>query len=999
MAIYSLSAQYVGRSHKLKSCVGAAAYRAGELLVDERNGVTHDYTDKRVEFSEVLAPEGAGDWVRDRKRLWNASEWARNRELGVTARELRIALPRELDRAQQVELVRGFLREEFVSRGMVADWSLHDEPGKEQPHVHVMLSVRELEADGFGKRVPEWDQRRLFYRCREQWAVRANHALELAGHEERIDHRSYKTRGIDLEPQPKLYRHVDDVGGDGRAVVQERLEDFLETARRNGQRILSDPTIPIRMLTQQRATFRREDLLKVLNTHTVDAEQFDRCLHAVMTSPELVELPSGRYTSQEMLAAERRLLDAADALSTSPAHQVAERHVQAAIERAEQQLVRQAAGRKGPAPTVSEEQERALLHLTTSPGSIALLEGHAGTGKSFLLGAAREAWEAQGFTVVGGALAGKAAEGLQLSSGIEARTLASWERSWSLERDVLTPNHVLVIDEAGMLGTRQIGRVLETAREAGAKVVMVGDSRQLQAIEAGAPFRVLGERLGTETLTEVRRQRLDWQREATMAFAGGRTKEALAAYHEHGNVKAHLTIEQTRAAVVAAWVEGLKTTALEEQVIYAYRRDDVRALNELARAVCRSRGELGEDHVVKTADGERSFAQGDRIYFGKNDRQLGVKNGTLGTLESLAGNVMVVRVDGDAKRLVKVDLRTYAKLDHGYASTVHKSQGATVDRVYVMASKLFDSSTSYVSLSRQRDHAELHWAREEFGTRAELDRTLCRDKPKELALEEFDDRSVTLKEALKDESRFALLAPARQRSLIATYERAFAELKEKQPFLTGREELLNHPRIVEAKRLEEAASKEYGKAAQTLQDFREQQRQRWLPSMKSERVFVEAEARAKDAYWAAKRSREKLEKDPVIEEEISLRIKQRNVPMAKHMDRIKAWRERVEAVALAGRREYVVEQVQKKLGRTVRWASDLDKGVKFEVVASGKFGVPLRGDHDTHGVVLKAPSGELVLTGASDYGVREFKIGKQVQLEHRLHGLTLTSGLGRGLSR
>jgi len=197
----------------------------------------------------------------------------------ITARELCIALPRELNRAQQVELVRGFLREEFAALGMVADWSLHDEPDKNQPHVHVMLTTRELTPEGFGNQVRAWDQKKALYRWREQWAEHANHSLERAGHEERIDHRSYKTRGIDLEPQPKLYRHPDHVAGDGRARVAEQLEDFLEKARRNGQRILEDPTIPIRLLTQQRATFRREDLLKVLHTHSVDAEQFDRCLH------------------------------------------------------------------------------------------------------------------------------------------------------------------------------------------------------------------------------------------------------------------------------------------------------------------------------------------------------------------------------------------------------------------------------------------------------------------------------------------------------------------------------------------------------------------------------------------------------------------------------------------------------------------------------------------------------------------------------------------------
>jgi hypothetical protein len=379
-------------------------------------------------------------------------------------------------------------------------------------------------------------------------------------------------------------------------------------------------------------------------------------------------------------------------------------------------------------------------------------------------------------------------------------------------------------------------------------------------------------------------------------------------------VKAHLTTEQTRAAVVSAWAEGLKTTAIEEQVIYAYRRDDVRALNELARQVRRATGELGEDHLVKVENGERTFAQGDRVFFGKNDRLLEVKNGTLGTVENLTGTVMTVRIDGDEKRRVQVDLRAYAHLDHGYASTVHKSQGATVDRTYVMASKLFDASTAYVSLSRQRDHVELHWAREEFGTRAELDRTLSRDRPKEFALEQLDDRNVTLKEALKDESRFALLSPARQRSLIGQYESALTKLQEKQPLLKSRDELPKHPALVAATAREAEATTAFMKTTQALADFREQQAQRWLPSMKSDRTLVDAEAKAKDAYWAARHAREHVERDPETQRAVAERIEKRNVPIVQHMARIKAWRAQVLEVEQRGLREHVLEQVETKLG-------------------------------------------------------------------------------------
>ncbi|MCI9882946.1 AAA family ATPase, partial [Methylobacterium goesingense] len=181
------------------------------------------------------------------------------------------------------------------------------------------------------------------------------------------------------------------------------------------------------------------------------------------------------------------------------------------------------------------EQRDAFDHVTGNSG-LASVVGYAGSGKSAMLGVAREAWEGQGYTVRGAALSGIAAENLEGGSGIQSRTIASLEHAWGRGREQLGPRDVLVVDEAGMIGSRQMERVLSQARDAGAKVVMVGDPEQLQAIEAGAAFRSVTERHGAAEITEIRRQREDWQRDATRALATGRTGEAIHAYDSKGMV-------------------------------------------------------------------------------------------------------------------------------------------------------------------------------------------------------------------------------------------------------------------------------------------------------------------------------------------------------------------------------------------------------------------------------------------------------------------------------
>jgi hypothetical protein len=307
------------------------------------------------------------------------------------------------------------------------------------------------------------------------------------------------------------------------------------------------------------------------------------------------------------------------------------------------------------------------------------------------------------------------------------------EHGWQQGRDGLTSRHVLVIDEAGMVGTRQLERVLSHAAEADAKVVLVGDPRQLQAIEAGAAFRSIHERYGGAEIGEVRRQREDWQRDATRHLATGRTGHGLQAYRSRGMVHEAQTREQARGDLINRWDRERQASPDKSRIILTHTNDEVRALNKAARERLRAAGDLGDDVRLTVERGARHFASGDRVMFLQNERGLGVKNGTLGTIEQVSAQSMTVQTDDG--RSVRFDLKDYNRIDHGYAATIHKAQGMTVDRAHVLATPGMDAHGSYVALSRHRDGVDLHYGRDDFANQDRLTRTLSRDRAKDMALD------------------------------------------------------------------------------------------------------------------------------------------------------------------------------------------------------------------------------------------------------------------------
>ncbi|MBB4195314.1 Ti-type conjugative transfer relaxase TraA [Rhizobium aethiopicum] len=781
MAIMFVRAQVISRGAG-RSVVAAAAYRHRTRMTDHQVGRSFSYRGGSPElvYEELAFPEHIPAWLRElidgssvaraSEGLWNAVEAFETQANARLARELIIALPEELTRVENVALVREFVRDTVAATGIVADWVYHDKDGN--PHIHMMTTLRALTEDGFGpKNSPvlggngeplrrkntgkiiyeRWaGDKETLKAWKIAWAETANRHLALAGHEIRLDGRSYAEQGFDGIAQ----RHL---GPEKAALARKRRELYFapaDLARRQemADRLLAEPELLLKQLGNERSTFDERDIAKALHRYVDDPADFTNIRARLMASDELVmlkpqefEAETGKavapavFTTREILRIEYDMARSAEVLSERKGFGISGAQVAAAVQNVE-------TGDPAKPFRLDAEQVDAIRHVTGDSG-IAAVVGLAGAGKSTLLAAARLAWERKGRRVIGAAIAGKAAEGLEDSSGIKSRTLAAWELAWANGRDTLHRGDVLVIDEAGMVASQQMARVLDIVEAAGAKVVLVGDAMQLQPIQAGAAFRAISDRIGFAELAGVRRQREEWAREASRLFARGEIEKGLDAYARHGHLAEAGTRAETIDRIVSDWSqarrEAIGRSVAEgrdgrlrgdELLVLAHTNDDVGKLNEALRAVMAGEGALSDSRTFQTARGARGFAVGDRIIFLENARFLEprarsygpqyVKNGILGTVISTGDKrgeaLMSVRLDNGHKVVFSED--SYRNVDHGYAATIHKAQGTTVERTFVLATGMMDQHLTYVAMTRHRDRVDLYAAKEDFEPKPEWGR-------------------------------------------------------------------------------------------------------------------------------------------------------------------------------------------------------------------------------------------------------------------------------------
>src|SRR6266511_3185072 len=485
-------------------------------------------------------------------------------------------------------------------------------------------------------------------------------------------------------------------------------------------------------LTAQASTFARPEVIVALGDHLVAVDRAeleglaDRFLEERAVSV-VADRTVGerRWSTPELLEVEQRLV--AGALDR--------RGEQAGV--CSPEVGREALAEH---PTAGEDQAGRARDRTLSGDGVRVVVGKAGTGKTYALGVARHAFALDGYRVVGAAPTGIAATSLEAEGFEEVATVdrliheldqdaranhasrAARHHHDQTEGVVLDGRSVLVVDEAGMVGSRKLTRLLDHAQRAGAKVVLVGDDRQLGAIDAGGGFRGLRVRLGASVLSENRRQQQAWEREALELVRDGQVDQAVTAYREHQRMVPATSKTELTLNLVRDWWQAHQDAETAqrsgepggEAVILAYRRDEVDRLNTTCQQVMNLNGRLGAQALQV---GDRQVHVGDRVVVGRNDlRGLGVANGTRGTVAEVDPDRRSLTLKTEQDRQLSLPAsyldgpvpQGRRVVDLAYATTGHKAQGLTRWRALVRITGQEDANWLYVQLSRAKQDTRLH---------------------------------------------------------------------------------------------------------------------------------------------------------------------------------------------------------------------------------------------------------------------------------------------------
>gem|GEM_PF-2244476 len=757
------------------SAVGISAYISRSNRRSEMSERSYAFSQDRDDLAhcEVLLPEGAPEELFDGAALWNAAETAdatKDRKSGEVrfkrdaqlARHMILALPWDdtITDEQRAELARRFSQTAFVDRGVAVELAIHQydsefdpadtdnadvrrkmahidnhglevirinegEPypntkgphvlaivggsGKEnwrvwQPHAHLLVSTRTLGPHGFGKKARNLNPGFINTRGGKGFVAEQDHwERQWADFQKAF----FKEQGIDLNVDrfsvmPEKHR------GKARS-ADSQTNAKNQAAKAEAHAAMRVPENVLAYLTVGKSIFTERDIDRALRQHGIEGAEKETIKAKVLENVEILRLydlargdESDYYTTRSVMAQESSLLKQARRIHTR-ARGVSERACAQALQ----------------GMMLDDEQEKAFRHCVEDNG-LAMIQGGAGTGKSYTVSAIRRAYEADGRRVIGAAPTNTVAADMRSDGFAQADTLHALLYKLDNKHDRWNAKTVVIVDEAAMVGAGIYARLLARIEEAGAKLVLVGDDRQLASVSRGGIYSLLKRKFGAAQIDTVRRQNEDWQKRASRDFAEGRVYEGLKAYADKGHIQWVESIDDARSALVRRWAIDTLERPGANRFVYASTNREVDALNTSLRSTRVKAGQVAQGEPFETVRGKVNVAVGDRVQFHGNDKRIGIYNGTLASVTSIDGNYLSVRFDDG--RITTFNAKKFDQFGLGYAGTVYRGQGKTQMEVLALYDSAFawNARTAYVGMTRHKESVNLFVPRELAETGREL---------------------------------------------------------------------------------------------------------------------------------------------------------------------------------------------------------------------------------------------------------------------------------------
>lgn len=689
-----------------KNAVAKSAYNSRDKAHFEGNQVMAEKTyswlgREKPAYHQIMLPGHVDRAYLSAEFLWNAVEKAERKKNAVVGSELVLALPDDdtITLEDKIELTKSFVHQNFISKGFAAQIDIHspenaitnsevaeEEKGSNNWHAHIQVTPRRFLEDGktFEKNKPREN-------VTELRGGRVISGLNWGKLWTQHQNEYFEQRGLNLRVDPSgvvPQKHLGPYRMRGRAFSllseNDALMELNQLESSDAQKILGK-------IIETKSVFSKEEVDQFLQKH-VTTEKLGKAKEDFWALEEIVELldsegqKTALYSTHSIVDEEAQILRLADKLQAKNANSPSRKVDSGKI-----------------ISKLSEEQATAFKNLTVGR-KLACIDGHAGTGKSHLLAALKEYYQKQGLTVRAFGPDNATVKVLEEKGFEKAENVHRFLFSLhNKKREISFSNEVWVVDEAGKLGNKPLLELLKEAEKNNVHLILSGSTSQISSVERGGSFKIFCEKYGSQSLSNIQRQKYESQRQMAQSIAVGDVSQAIHKLCANGGIHWTQNREDAFQELVHLWSKDLASFPISSTLIIARSNQEIRVLNELARQVLKEKGMLEEkEYHCETAHGPLYISVGDRIEFRKNDKDLGVTNGMSGTLTQASEIEFAVLLDSvkGEKKTVKFDPRYYHSYQLGYASTFYRSQGRTVDRAYVLHSPGMNKAEFYVGVTR-----------------------------------------------------------------------------------------------------------------------------------------------------------------------------------------------------------------------------------------------------------------------------------------------------------